>query len=245
MTRAVLAYFCSGQVQLFCLQLEDMNRTKSLVQLVCHWCAILTQRALVGVLLALAVISVAQAEEFFRYKNEQGVLVIGHTIPPQFVPGGYSIVNEHGMVIKTVEPAPTAADLKTRAAKRKKWEEQERIRKQDELLVTRYSSVEDIVASQNRVLDEIDVRLSILRGNLRTLKSQIEKQRERAANIERRGRTVPENVTENITTMQLEVDDTRASIKQRKAEKQLVVKQFAADIARFEFLQERRFGFKK
>ncbi|MGI9287666.1 MAG: hypothetical protein ACR2P1_19935 [Pseudomonadales bacterium] len=197
---------------------------------------------LIFAILAVAAAGFAQAEEFFRYKNEQGVQVIGHTIPPQFVPNGYSIVNEHGLVIKVIEPAPTAADLESRAAARKEWEEQERIRKQDELLVSRYSSVEDIVASQNRVLDEIDVRLSILRGNLRTLKSQIEKQRERAANLERLGRTVPTNVTENIATMQLEVDDTRASIKQRKAEKQLVVSQFELDIKRFKFLQERRYG---
>ena len=86
------------------------------------------------------------------------------------------------------------------------------------------------------------MRLSILRGNLRTLKSQIEKQRERAANLERLGRSVPTNVTENIATMQLEVDDTRASIKQRNAEKELVVTQFEADIERFKFLQKRRYG---
>ena len=197
---------------------------------------------LVFVLLALTVAGVAQAEKFFRYKNEQGVLVIGHTIPPRFVGGGYSIVNEHGMVLKVIEPAPTEADLESRAAAMREKEAQERILKQDELLVSRYSSVEDIVASQNRVLDEIDVRLSILRGNLRTLTSQIEKQRERAANLERLGRPVPSNVTENIATMQLEVDGTRASIKQRNAEKELVVTQFEADIDRFKFLQERRFG---
>lgn len=197
---------------------------------------------LVFALLALLAAGSAHAEKFFRYKNEQGVLVIGHTIPPKFVAGGYSIVNEHGMVLKVIEPAPTAADLEARVAAKKQREEQERIRKQDELLVSRYSSVEDIIASQNRVLDEIDVRLSILRGNLRTLKSQIEKQRERAANMERRGRKVPTNVTENIATMQLEVDDTRASIKQRKAEKELVVTQFEADIERFKYLQERRYG---
>lgn len=194
------------------------------------------------ILLMLAVAGAAHAEKFFRYKNKQGVLVIGHTIPPQFVAGGYSIVNEHGMVIKVIEPAPTAADLESRAAAQQEQEEQERILKQDELLVSRYSSVEDITASQNRVLDEIDVRLSILRGNLRTLKSQIEKQRERAANLERLGRSVPTNVTENIATMQLEVDDTRASIKQRNAEKELVVTQFEADIERFKFLQKRRYG---
>ena len=193
-------------------------------------------------LLALVVTGTAHAEKFFRYKNEQGVLVIGHTIPPKFVAGGYTIVNEHGMVVKVIEPAPTAADLESRAAARQKEAEQERIIKQDELLVSRYSSVEDITASQTRVLDEIDVRLSILRGNLRTLRSQIEKQRERAANLERLGRTVPDNVTANIATMQMEVDDTRASIKQRNAEKQLVVTQFEADIERFKLLQERRYG---
>lgn len=220
-----------------------MNRMVSLAHSASLWCAVYTRRSLLlAWLLVAAAPALVQAEEFFRYKNEQGVLVIGNTIPPEFVAKGYSIVNEHGMVLRVVEPEPTEADLKSRAAARKKREEQERIRKQDELLVSRYSSVEDIVASQNRVLDEIDVRLSILRGNLRTLKSQIEKQRERAANIERAGRNVPASIAENIATMQLEVDDTRASIKQRKAEKDLVVTQFEADIARFKLLQERRYG---
>lgn len=180
--------------------------------------------------------------EYFRYKTPAGAMVIDSHLPPEFVKYGYEVINANGDVLRTVAPQATKEQI---AAKQKALSEQQlkaEQRKKDEMLMRRYSSVADIEASQNRVVDEINVRLSILRGNLRSLKGQIERQQEVAANSERAGREVPQALLDNIVTMEIEVDDTRKKIRARKNEITAVKRNYAADIERFEYLQELRYG---
>lgn len=183
--------------------------------------------------------------EYFRYKAAGGALVIDSRLPPEYVKHGYEVINANGDVLRTVAPQATAEQI---AAKQKALSEQQlkaEQRKKDEMLMRRYSSVADIEASQNRVVDEINVRLSILRGNLRSLKGQIERQQEVAANSERAGREVPQALLDNIGTMEVEVDDTRKKIIARKKEITAVKRNYAADIERFEYLQELRYGHRR
>lgn len=180
--------------------------------------------------------------EYFRYKTTSGATVIDSRLPPEFVKYGYEVINANGDVLRTIPPQATAEQI---AAKREALTKQQlkaQQRKKDEMLMRRYSSVADIEASQNRVIDEINVRLSILRGNLRGLKRQIERQQEVAANSERAGREVPQALLDNIDTMEVEVDDTRKKIVARKKEITAVKRNYAADIERFEYLQDLRYG---
>lgn len=169
-------------------------------------------------------------------------MVIDSRLPPELVKYGYEVINANGDVLRTVAPQATKEQI---AAKQKALSEEQlkaEQRKKDEMLMRRYSSVADIEASQNRIVDEINVRLSILRGNLRSLKGQIERQQEVAANSERAGREVPQALLDNIGTMEVEVDDTRKKIRARKKEITAVKRNYAADIERFEHLQELRYG---
>ncbi|MFK7731308.1 MAG: hypothetical protein AB8B48_06770 [Pseudomonadales bacterium] len=183
--------------------------------------------------------------EYFRYKTAKGTLVIDSRLPPEYVKYGYEVINASGDVLRTVLPQATAEQI---AAKREALTQQQlkvEQRKKDEMLMRRYSSVADIEASQNRVIDEINIRLSILRGNLRSLKGQIERQQEVAANSERAGRDVPQALIENIGTMEVEVDDTRKKIRARKKEITAVKRNYASDMERFEHLQELRYGHRR
>ena len=44
----------------------------------------------------------SQARELYRYTNDQGNMVVDYQVPPQYVPNGYEILNEKGMVIEVV-----------------------------------------------------------------------------------------------------------------------------------------------
>ncbi len=197
---------------------------------------------LMGALLVLFSAYSYAAIEYFRYKTTSGALVIDSRLPPEFVKYGYEVINANGDVLRTVPPQATPEQI---AAKREALTKQqlkaEQLKK-DEMLMRRYSSVADIEASQNRVVDEINVRLSILRGNLRSLKGQIERQQEVAANAERAGREVPQALLDNIGTMEVEIDDTRKKIIARKKEITAVKRNYAADMERFEYLQDLRYG---
>jgi len=182
------------------------------------------------------------AKEYFRYKNHAGVTVIDSRLPPEFVKYGYEVITENGRLVQRVAPQATAAEIEAHREQRELERAAAQQRKRDELLLSRYSSVADIEASQNRVVDEITVRLQILRGNLRSLKSQIERQQEKAANAERSGNEVPQRLVDNIQTMEVEVDETRVNISARKKEVTQVKRRFAEDIERFNYLQDLRYG---
>ncbi len=199
-------------------------------------------RALAVLMVLMCSVLSHAGAEYFRYKTAAGAMVIDSRLPPEFVKYGYEVINANGDVLRTVAPQATKEQI---AAKQKALSEQQlkaEQRKKDEMLMRRYSSVADIEASQNRIVDEINVRLSILRGNLRSLKGQIERQQEVAANAERAGREVPQALLDNIGTMEVEVDDTRKKIRARKKEITAVKRNYAADIERFEYLQELRYG---
>lgn len=196
----------------------------------------------VGAALFAACLSTAQAAEYYRYKNDQGVLVINNHIPPEFVSKGYSIVNESGMLVRKVAPAPTDAD---RAAWQLKHEaEQAKLaqRKQDEQLLSRYASVADIHASKKRVGAEIEARIAILRGSLRSQRNLLDAQLQKAANIEKSGHEVSDALRANLSALEREIDNTRVNIKKRKAELKVVDGQYEKEELRFRFLMERRYG---
>lgn len=206
-----------------------------------HWSASLAVSILILVCTLLLPMPL-NAAEYFRYRNDTGAVVIDSILPPQFVKYGYEVINDKGLVLRTIAPQATEAEIQAKQQQREEQRRREEQFKKDTMLLTRYSSVADIEASQSRVVDEINVRLSILRANLRSLKAQIERQQEEAANAERAGREVPKRLLDNISTMEGEVDDTRKKIAARKKEITAVKRKYAADIERFEYLQERRYG---
>ncbi len=201
-------------------------------------------RTLVLVLSLLGMASPAYADgtEYFRYRDHSGTLIIDSRLPPEYVKHGYDVINDQGILLKRVAPQATAEQIAARKQELEEQRQREQQLAEDQRLLARYSSVADIEASRKRVVDEISVRLSILRGNLRSLKAQIERQQEDAANAERAGRRVPESLQENLRNMEVQVEETRENIRARKQEITEVNRRYANEIERFEKLQHLRYG---
>jgi predicted nucleic acid-binding Zn-ribbon protein len=123
-----------------------------------------------------------------------------------------------------VAAARAEADAKTR-----KW---------DESLLLRYSSVQDIEVAKVRALNDIKVRISILKSNLSTIKQQILKNQSEAAELERRGQDVPEALMETLASLRREVTTTEQHINSRTLELDSVANNYERDKARFAHLQE-------
>ena len=179
----------------------------------------------------------------YRYQNEQGTVVIGHNIPPQFVHKGYEELNPDGSVNRVVKPTLTEEQ---RAARSQELIEQERAeeevkrqRKYDESLLLRYSSIADIEAARDRALGELKIRISILRGNVRSLKQQVESNQARAADVERSGGTVPVGIIAAIDTLRGEIIVTERAIAERSRETEAVNGGYQRDIDRFTLLLDK------
>lgn len=200
-----------------------------------------SRRVSVCVLL-LCFATLVEARALYRYRNAQGNVVVDYQVPAEAVSGGYEVLNTDGMVIKVVpreltpeERLAADADIKL---EQEASEEQERLRKWDESLMLRYSTVEDIADARQRALSELQIRMSILKGNRRALKQKVENYQSQAANMERSGMSVDAERLRAIEILQSEITSTERDITDRQREIEELETAYDADIERFEMLRD-------
>lgn len=201
--------------------------------------ALLLCAALVAILLAPAS---AEARQLYRYINGEGDKVIAYQVPPEFVGNGYEVLNSEGRLVRIVpaqlDEAQRAAMSEQERLAKEAEEEVERLRKWDETLLLRYSTVEDIEAARDRALRDLRIRVSILRGKLRSLKQQVENYQALAADQERMGAQVSPEHLAAIKDLRGEIAATERAVDDRQNEIAVVDNAYGQDIARFATLLE-------
>jgi hypothetical protein len=179
---------------------------------------------------------------FYRYPNVSGVTVIDESVPPEAVPRGYDIIRLDGSVVKSVPAAPSVNDLEAVKRERQMAEAEaelnEKNKKWDEALLLRYSDIEDIEVAKLRAINDIKVRISILKSNLTALKLQVESNQREAAEWERRDQWVPVELVKTLSSLRREVTTTQQHIEARAQELIDVSQAYERDKARFALLQE-------
>ncbi|CAA0102646.1 Uncharacterised protein [Zhongshania aliphaticivorans] len=199
--------------------------------------------AVLVVLLCAGASEVSAQALYYRYPNADGTVVIDSSVPPEAVPRGYDVIRIDGSVVKTVAPKLSEAESQARAQELEiaaaRAEAEEKIRKWDESLLLRYSSAQDIEVAKVRALNDIKVRVSILKSNLTTIKQQILKNQSEAAELERRGQVVPSELVDTLASLRREVTTTEQHINGRLVELEETTSNYERDKARFQHLQSR------
>ena len=198
---------------------------------------------LVLLLIALGLPGWANASKLlYRYFDDKGVPNIDHHVPPEFAKNGYTVMRPDGTVVEVVPRQLTPEEMKgqgsAEARRRAAEAETKRLQEWDESLLRRYSTTVDIEAARDRALRDFDVRINILRSNLMSVKSQIEREQAKAADIERRGASVPAETTQAIAALRREIGDTEESIAQNQREAQEVKASYQRDLDRFKTLKD-------
>lgn len=183
-----------------------------------------------------------EARDLYRYVNEQGNTVIDYQVPSELIKNGYEVLSEDGMVLRTVPRQLTEEERRNLSEQerlaRNVEEIRKRQRKQDESLLLRYSSVEDIEAARDRALGELRIRITMLRSNNRALKTKVESEQLKAANVERSGGQVPIITLTRIDELQQEIAMVESAIQDREGEIVAVEKDYQKDIDRFKLLAD-------
>ncbi len=154
----------------------------------------------VRMMLLLGVVypALASAAELYRYVDERGVVVLDrHGVPPQHISRGYQVLNEQGRVIRVVPPAPSAEEFARLQAQKARDAP-------DAQLLRLYASVEDVERAETRKLAELGSVIGLARGNLQSIRNQRSSLQKQAANHERAGRKVPDNLLAQIKNLEKE-----------------------------------------
>lgn len=199
-------------------------------------------RSICILLAGFLLISHAYSEvKYYRYKDLNGKIVISSILDPESAKLGYEIINDKGRVVSKVDPVATGADLKTLKAKEQAIiDEKKRVEEQQEFdlsLIRKYSAVADIEAEKKRKLTELKMTLSIVKGNLTSVRSELEAEYVRAATIERNGKPIPDEVKQRIKSVEEVVISTEDLYKLREKEFAKASDDYDRAIKRFQELQ--------
>ena len=196
-------------------------------------------RLSIALIMSLSLVNVSYAQEltYYRVINEKGTMELKSALTPAEVKRGYVIVTLSGHIVKEVPAELNDEEYAQLSDERKahdlKTQQENESRLKNESLLLRYSNVEDLTSERKRKLAEFDVRISILRSNMMSLKDQVERQQSRAANIERTGREVPAVIRNNIDELEQKLNEANTSLKSMKTEKESVAERYSLDITLF------------
>lgn len=180
-----------------------------------------------SVLAAGCWVGVAAAQgQYYRYVNEEGVKVMGHSIPPEYVKNGYEIVSTNGRVVEVVEPAPDPEFVEQERAKAE-------LKAEYELLARRYSTVRDIEAAKQRKLVHVDASIVLVDSSLGNIQEEVDDITARAAGFERAGKDVPKNILGTLAALNEKLAATRAIRAQRIEEKSIIEERFSKELQLF------------
>lgn len=173
--------------------------------------------------------SLAQLK-YYRYVNKDGVKVISHTIPPEYVRKGYEVITHTGKVIETIPPAPDPDEVARVEAERA----QERaLLAEYEVLARRYSSIAEIYAARDRRLAHLDANIAILRSNISNIGGQVENLMKKAAEVERGGREVPPHILTSLEEARAELQATEEMLQARLSEHNSIHEEYEKQVALF------------
>jgi hypothetical protein len=159
---------------------------------------------------------VAEAGNLYRYRNNQGNLVIDYAVPPKYVSNGYEILSESGTVIDVIEPQVDPEDMEPEEVQRSRSEAEAARQKEDEMLLRTYSEIAELEAAMDRKLKQLDREIEIIQSNLEKNEKALDASRVKAANYQLGGRHVPKALLKNMDSQIHE---------QRDGENMLVVRQ--------------------
>ncbi|MBV1905345.1 MAG: hypothetical protein KUG75_04655 [Pseudomonadales bacterium] len=183
----------------------------------------------VGALMLFNTVSgyIASANELYQYINSQGQFEISDAIPAELVSNGYTVVNEHGQIVRIVEPELTPAQQREKAVQDKKLKEKHALESWEDELMLRYSSPRDVAYARDQKTNAIETSIASTKLNIDRLELKKQELQKRAANMERAGQALTPSLLHNLEIVNEQIEGRYEEVKTRRAEQEATRKEFS------------------
>jgi hypothetical protein len=180
----------------------------------------------------------------YRWVDNNGVVHLGDTIPPEFSTQGRAELNSHGVPVREfprqLSPAEAIVAQKSAA-------DEARRRQHDSFLLTTYTKVADIEQLRDERLALIEGQMEIARGSITGADQRLGSLRERLKSFRPysaspAARRVPDQLAEEVVRTLKERRSLQTALESREKEKQELRSQFDTDISRYRELTTRPAG---
>lgn len=184
----------------------------------------------------------AQSQQFYRWVDDQGNVQYTDKIPPSEVDKGHTELSDDGMRVRTVPPAMTPEQIqRERELERLRAEQRRFIDQQkadDRVLLRSFRSMDDLIMVRDGKIAAVDVMIQVTKSNIRRQQNWLLKLRAEAAELERAGEPVTDELKERIVSSEQSLNQSLAKILERERQKQDIRETFSRDIKRFRQLKD-------
>ena len=197
----------------------------------------------VALLLLLAGPARAEKPSIKCYTNEEGVRECGNVVPPEHAQQAIELKGKTGLTLQRQERAKTREELAAEALAREEQEKAAREARakaaEDQILLQTYGSEEDIKTTRDSQITSLQGQIKLSEGRIAKLDRQLNDLIAEAADTQKQGKPVPENLSAGIEAMRLERANHRRFIDERGVEIKAINQKADADLARFRALQKK------
>ena len=180
----------------------------------------------------------------FKWVDETGQIRYGDRIPARYAKKRSETLNSQGVVLNTQSAEKTQQQLveeKNLAAIRAEVEKVlEKKAHQDRILLDTFATENEIVVTRDRKTEAVEAVINITNDRIHKARSRLLAQTRRAANMERSGHAIPDNLKKGISDTRNQIKQNLSYIDNRKIEQQAIREKHDLDIKRFRVLLERR-----
>lgn len=184
----------------------------------------------------------AQGSQLYRWVDDQGNVHYTDKIPPSQSERGHIELSGDGMRVRTVPAAKTAEEIqRERELERLRAQQQRLIEQQkaeDRVLLRTFRNTDDLIMVRDGKLSALDVMIQVTKGSVRRQQDWLTKLRAEAAELERAGEPLSEQLQDRIATAERTLNQAMATILEREQQKQEIRETFARDLKRFRQLKD-------
>ncbi len=188
-----------------------------------------------GAILFIAMITAAEAK-LYKWVDEKGVTHYGETIPPEYADKDNVQFSDKGTVIKKTEKvSPEERRAKAEQAAKKRAEDKAAFeqRRKDNMLLSTFSSENEIDLARDRNLQQVDAVINSIqllhKSAVKTLESYHQEVDERT----KAGKKIPESLLADITDTEIQVKKLQQDLTKAQEKSAAVRASYEADKLRY------------
>jgi hypothetical protein len=174
------------------------------------------------------------AAKIVKWTDAQGRVHYGSAPPPEAAKQGTQTINNQGIVTET-KPGQAEADrlaaIQKSESERKRAEEKQAA--EDQRLINSYASEDDLVRAYTQNVELIEQQITSTKADLANRQKSLDGLVARAADMERSGKTVNEQLKQMIASERDQISRQQQYLADKVASKGTAKKQFDTNVARY------------
>ncbi len=160
------------------------------------------------------------------WHNEDGIRECGDRIPPKYAQGASEEFSDSGILLKKNQRAKELNQINQDQQKANR-------EKADKLLLNMFSNVSEIDSARDKKIDQIDQEIRLIETRLQKLIENQNKIRTVLDSSNSKNQKRIERLNKDILSTEIQIEQSTEFIREKEAERKLILRKYAKDSKRF------------